>query len=130
MLSKIPRFTTIFLLLAALAWQTPIVAHADSLPSFSGEAFALRASVPATAVTPATTVTLADTGSLPSKGGDLQNSVLTATVPNLATAEVLHASTIGQGDRSRSEASVASLTVTAGGHTITADFLMTHAMAV
>src|SRR5206468_909631 len=50
-------------------------------------------------------------------------------IPGLLTAEVGHASTIGQGDRSRSEASVANLAITAGGNTIAADFLMARAMA-
>jgi hypothetical protein len=48
----------------------------------------------------------------------------------LLTAEVLPASTIGQGDRTRSEASVANLTLTAGGNAISAEFLMARAQAV
>lgn len=48
----------------------------------------------------------------------------------MLTVNVLHATTIGQGDRSRSEASVADLNLTTGGQTITAGFLMSRAQAV
>jgi len=73
---------------------------------------------------------ISDTGPLPPSGGAREASLLTAEVPGLLTAEVLPASTIGQGDRTRSEASVANLTLTAGGNTISADFLMARAQAV
>jgi hypothetical protein len=46
------------------------------------------------------------------------------------TAEVLHASTGGQGDRGRSEASVDTLSLTAGNNTVSAGFLKSRAMAV
>jgi len=85
---------------------------------------------------PAVTVgPVADTGPLPSHGGSLENSLLTANVPNpidsstLLTGEVGHTATIGQGDRSRSEASVATVSLNVAGNTITADFLMARAMA-
>ncbi len=48
----------------------------------------------------------------------------------MLTADVAHATTIGQADRARSEASVADVSLTAGGNTITADFLRSSAMAV
>ncbi len=73
---------------------------------------------------------ISDTGPLPPSGGAREASLLTAEVPGLLTAEVLPASTIGQGDRTRSEASVANLTLTPGGNTISADFLMARAQAV
>ena len=57
-------------------------------------------------------------------------SLLSASVPGLLTADVFHSSTIGQGDRSRSEASVADVNLTVAGNTIGADFLMARAMAV
>lgn len=94
--------------------------------SFSGRSFGLSASVPAIGVS----TTLSDTGSLPSSGGALQNSLLTASVPGLVSVGVLHATTIGQGDRARSEASLADLNLTVAGNAITADFLMANAMAV
>jgi hypothetical protein len=93
--------------------------------TFSGRATVVNISAPVVGQ-----VILADTGALPSAGGAQEASLLTASVPGLLSAEVLHASTIAQGDRSRSEASVANATVTAGGHTIAGDFLMSRAMAV
>src|SRR4029077_11886115 len=73
---------------------------------------------------------LADRGPLPQSGGALEASLLDVSVPGLLTAEVAHASTVGQGDRSRSEASVANVNLSVGGNSITADFLMSRAMAV
>lgn len=72
-------------------------------------------------------VTLADTG--PRTGGAHESSLLSASVPGLLTANVLHASTVGQNDSSRSEASVADLDLTAGSNTVSADFLMSRAEA-
>src|SRR5712692_7565280 len=94
-------------------------------PSFSGQAVGVKATV--LNLPP---IDLSDTGPLPSSGGANQASLLSASVPGLLSAEVAHASTIGQGDRSRSEASLANLNLTVGGNTITADFLMSRAMAV
>lgn len=74
-------------------------------------------------------VILSDTGPLPPTGGAQEASLLDAEVPGLLTAEVLHASTIGQGNRSRSEASVANLNLTVAGNTIAANFLMSRASA-
>ena len=50
-------------------------------------------------------------------------------MPGVATADVLHATTIGQNNSSNSEASVADVTITAGGQKISADFLMSRATA-
>jgi len=47
----------------------------------------------------------------------------------VATAEVAHATTIGQGNHSDSDASVANLNLTVAGNTITADLLMASAEA-
>lgn len=52
-----------------------------------------------------------------------------AEVPGLLTAHVLHAAVVAQDKRSRSEASVADLNLTVGGHTITAELLMARATA-
>ena len=98
--------------------------RADSSPAFSGQAIVVRAALPL-----AGTLDLGDTGPLPQSGGAQEASLLDLSIPGLLTAEVGHASTIGQGDRSRSEASVANVATTAGGNTITADFLMARAMA-
>ena len=75
-------------------------------------------------------IVISDTGPLPPSGGAREASLLEAEVPGLLTAEVLPASTIGQGDRTRSEASVANLNLTVGRNTISADFLMARAQAV
>ncbi len=96
----------------------------SSQTTFSGQALGLRATVLGV------TTTLADTEPLPSSGGSLEASLLSANVPGLASAEVLHATTIGQGDRTRSEASLANLNLTVGGNTVSADLLAARAMAV
>ena len=74
-------------------------------------------------------VVLSDTGALDSTGGAREASLLDANVPGLLTAEVLHASTVGQGQRSSSEASVANVTLTVGGNTISAGLLRARATA-
>jgi hypothetical protein len=117
------RFASVILALGLLTSSTVGVARADST-TFSGQATVVKATVLGN------TVVLADTGPLPASGGSQEASLLTASVPGTLTAEVLHASTVGQGDRSRSEASVASLSLTAGNNTVSADFLMSRAMAV
>jgi hypothetical protein len=73
--------------------------------------------------------TYSDTGPLPSSGGAREASLLKAQVPGLLDAKVLHATTIGQGDHSRSEVSVANLSLTVEGNTISANFLMARATA-
>ena len=75
-------------------------------------------------------LTLVDAGPLEPTGGAKDASLLNATVPGLLTAEVLDAETVGQGNASRSEASVAELTLTVGGNTISADFLQARATAM
>src|SRR6266496_2665117 len=74
-------------------------------------------------------ITLVDAGPLPSSGGAEGQTLLEANVPGVLSAEVLHAATSGQGSRSSSEASVAELSVTAGGNTVSAGFLMARAEA-
>lgn len=74
-------------------------------------------------------VTLADTGPLPESGGAQDATLLTASVPGLVSANVLHATTVAGGDQSRSEASVADPDLTLGGNHVTADFLMSRAEA-
>jgi hypothetical protein len=99
-------------------------ALADST-QFSGQATGVRATVAGLGP-----VTLSDTGPLPAEGGQKETSLLSANVPGLLTANVFHSSTIGQGDRSRSKASVADLNLTVAGNTIGASFLMARATAV
>jgi len=69
------------------------------------------------------------TEALPSSGGAQEASLLSASVPGLLTANVLHATTVGQGNQTRSEASVADVDLIAGGNRVTADFLMARATA-
>jgi hypothetical protein len=91
--------------------------------TFSGDATVVQATVLGVRTE------LVRAGPLPSSGGADEETLLEASVPGLLTAEVLHASTVGQGNHSRSEASVAKLTATVGGNTISAGFLMARAEA-
>jgi hypothetical protein len=95
--------------------------------AFSGQATVLRVTTHGLIDI---TTTVSDTGPLPSSGGALQTSLLSISFPGLLTADVAHATTIGQADRARSEASVADVTLTAGGNTIAASLLRSSAMAV
>src|SRR2546422_1419269 len=72
---------------------------------------------------------LSDTGNLDSTGGAKEASLLNASAPGLATVEVLHATTVGQDNSSRSEASVANVNLTMLGNNISADFMMARANA-
>ena len=99
-------------------------AHAQAHPTqYSGQATVVRASVLGVETE------LVNAGPLPAEGGAAEDTLLEAQVPGLLTAQILHASTVGQGQRSESEASVASLSLTAGGNTIAAGFLMARARA-
>ena len=129
-LFRMGQFGTILFVLAGLVGS---VAVANPSPSrkpgtviFSGQATVVKASVPALGIN----TVISDTGGLPGSGGALEASLLDASVPGLLTADVAHATTIGQGDRTRSEASVADLNLVVFGNIITADFLMSRAMAV
>jgi hypothetical protein len=97
---------------------------ATQATSFSGQATVVQATV--LNLPP---VTLENAGPLPPAGGADESSLLNASVPGLLSADVLHASTIGQGNSSESEASVADLSLTVAGNTITADFLTARASA-
>src|SRR5258708_2167618 len=115
------------LLTALLVWPPGLFAWTEPAVAFSGQATVL--SVTTHGVTD-TTATVSDTGPLPSSGGALQPSLLSISFPGLLTADVAHATTIGQADRARSEASVADVSLTAGGNTIAASLLRSSAMAV
>jgi len=91
--------------------------------TYSGQATVVQATVLGQSIQ------LVNAGPLPPEGGAAKDNLLEATVPGLLSAEVLHAATIAGGSHSRSEASVANVTVTAGGNTITAGFLMARAEA-
>jgi hypothetical protein len=136
-LMKASRFPLVGTVLGALLFsacsdvQNPAAPTQGSFTSlssqsttYSGRATVVQATVPLIAP-----ITLVDAGPLPSSGGAEEKALLDASVPGLLTAEVLHAATSGQGSRSSSEASVAELSVTAGGHSVSAGFLMARAEA-
>src|SRR5207245_8801980 len=77
--------------------------------TFSGQATGLKATVLGLTIPP-----ISDTGPLPSGGGNQEASLFSASVPGILTAEVFHSSTIGQGHRSRSDASDADRNLTVG----------------
>jgi hypothetical protein len=108
-------------LLAAAAAET--LADSTDRTTYSGQATVVRANVLGLETV------LSDTGPLPASGGALEASLLEANVSGLLTAEVLHASTVGQGKESKSEASVANVSLTVGGNAIAADFLAARATA-
>src|SRR5258708_2590662 len=114
-------------LTALLVWPPGLLAWTQPAVAFSGQATVLRVTTHGLI---AITNTVSDTGPLPSSGGALQTSLLSISFPGLLTADVAHATTIGQADRARSEASVADVTLTAGGNTIAASLLRSSAMAV
>ena len=91
---------------------------------FSGRAVVLDATVLGTRTI------IGDTGPLPASGGALNTSLLELNQPGLLTGNVVHGATIGQGDRSRTEASVADVNLTVGGHAIQVGLLRSRAEAV
>lgn len=101
------------------------------LTSESAEAttFSGRATVVDATVLGVATV-LGDTGPLPESGGAIENSILEVAVPDLLTARVGHASSVGQGNRAYSASSVADLDLTVAGSSISANFLGAEARAV
>lgn len=107
------------LALPAAAWAQTV----------SGQASAIRASVLGA------TTTLADTGRLANEDDALEASALTAEVPFLGGAAVLHATTISSvygwdpQDSVASEASLADLALTVAGNSISAAFVMARALA-
>ena len=106
------------------------IAQTSSTPGFSGRAYVVQATVP-----PLSPITVADTGQLSSSGGAQEASLLDVPAISLGTvgalngADVAHATTIGRGNASQSEASVADLSLTAAGNTVAADFLMSEVTA-
>jgi hypothetical protein len=92
-------------------------------------AYGGRATVVNAKVLGKATVVLSDTGALPSSGGAREKSLLQAGVTNLLAAKVLNASTIGQGNHTRSYASIANLGLTVAGVNVKADFIKAEARA-
>lgn len=115
--------STIAALGLSLFLALPSVAASGRSTTFSGQATVVKATVLGT------TTVLSDTGPLPPSGGALETSLLSAAIPGVLAADVLHATAVGQGDDSRAEASVADVLLTVGGNTITASLLMARANA-
>jgi len=107
-----------------------VLADVSAAPSSQATSYSGRATVLQATVLDFSPVVLADAGSLPPSGGAQEASLLNASVPGLLTAEVLHASTVGKGNASRSEASVAEVSLTVAGNTISAGLLQARATAV
>jgi hypothetical protein len=106
------------------------IAQTASTTTYSGQAFVVQATVQ-----PLMTITVSDTGPLPPAGGAQEASLLDVPPISLGNAgavngaEVAHAAAVGQGSASRSEASVADLSLTVAGNAIAAEFLMARAVA-
>jgi hypothetical protein len=100
--------------------------------TFSGEATVVRAEVAGLAA-----ISLVPTGPLPASGGALNNTLLEVSIdksqpPQLIglDARVGHAHAVGQGKKSRSQATVADLKLDVNGTVIEASFLEAVATAV
>src|SRR5437899_2375681 len=115
-------------LMLLIAW--PLAARADGGPTFSGQATAVSGSALGLSLT------FSDTGFRSGSEFAEQASGPSVSVPDptgpgtLLSVETLHAATIAQGDRVRSEASLASVNLSVAGNTVAATFLMARAMAM
>jgi len=112
--------------------ESPALSSSSTQTTYSGRATVLEAQVLSLPL-----IRLGDTGPLPESGDALEATLLTLSVPSSQTGGLLaldagvgHASTVGQGNHSRAEASVADLSFTASGNSIAAGFLMSRAEAV
>lgn len=95
--------------------------------TFSGQATVVQATI--LNLDP---VKVGDTGPLPASGGARESSLLTVSkdqTGGLLAAEVVHATTVGQGNASSAEASVSGVSGSAAGHDIQADVLRSQAQA-
>ena len=105
-------------------------AQTSSTPTYSGRAYVVQATVP-----PLAPITVSDTQKLPSTGGAQDASLLevqpipVGNVGAVNGADVASATAVAQGNDSRSAASVADLSLTVAGNTVSADFLMSEAAA-
>lgn len=121
---RFPRFAAIRAIVLSLMVLPAVPAVAQAAETtYGGQAKVVDATVLGQHVV------LSDTGPQAPSGGAREASLLSAEVPGLLTANVLHASTIGQGGASRSEASVADADLTVAGNTVSADFLQSQAEA-
>lgn len=100
--------TMIAICLTILLAFSPLICFAQNATSFSGEAVALKASVVGVSLS------LADTGALPSSGGSLSNSVASANVAGIASADTLSSSTSGSGTSSQSQSTLQDVNLLGG----------------
>src|SRR5919204_3251231 len=134
-MTRISRFVKLSAVgLVAAAFVAVGGAGGANATTFSGQATGGKGSVAGVPIT------LADTGPLAPEGGALDATLLcypgancAIDVPDLTggalQAEVLHASTVAHGSKSRAEASVAQFGLNASGQSVSADFLMANAEA-
>src|SRR2546427_3803069 len=110
---RVRRWTAslVVVLLGVLLWPAPSRAWPTDATTFSGQATGVRATVLGI------TAVLADTGPLPPSGGAREASLLDASAGGLS-AEGVRASTIGQGVRTRSGASLPNGSLTPQGKAI------------
>jgi len=111
-------------LIAALGFATAATAQ-----TVTGQARAIQTIV----VNPlggSTTTALADTGALSGSTDAREASSLDGSVTSILAGNTLHATAIGWPDQVKSEASIAGLSVTVGGATVGADFVLASASAV
>ena len=135
-MNKFSRFFTSMLaitLLLTFAVQNSTLAFsvAASTTTFSGRGTVVQGKVLGIQVGP-----LADTGDVSPQGGALEASLLQYPVNGLPdatngalTAVVLHASTVAQGNQSRTQATVASFNLNVAGQAISGEFLKAQAQA-
>lgn len=72
---------------------------------------------------------LADAGPLPRRGGSDEETLIRGNVPGTLTTGILSASTVGQGNRTFSEASTDNLVLTVAGTRVTGNFIQAAASA-
>jgi lysophospholipase L1-like esterase len=102
----------------------PAVLTVNVDATFSGRA------VVASAVVSGTGTNISDTGELSGSGGALETSAFSANPLGVLSLDVAHASTLGQADRTRSEASAADVNLNVGGVAVSANFVMSRAAAI
>src|SRR5438552_2831675 len=95
--------------LATIFGASLALAAGPKQTTFSGRAYAAFVNTSVTGP-----IFLGDTGSLSSSGGVLSNSLLSASVPGVLSAEVLHGTTSGSHGSADSQASVANVSVFPG----------------
>src|SRR2546422_2873059 len=102
----------------------------SSRTTFSGDATVVRATVPSLPLL--SPIILGHAGPLDASGDAQESSLLTISsdlTGGILTARVVHAATVGQGNHSRAEASVADASLNVANNTIQADVLSSRAEA-